>query len=65
MSTCPNRDETFCQVLGETMHIISQYLANEEKAVMANSKVEMLEAKASGLRKDLIAAVDVNNTSKE
>ena len=65
LSTCPNRDETFCQVLGETMHIISQYLANEEKAVMANSKVEMLEAKASGLRKDLIAAVDVNNTSKE
>ena len=47
------------------MHIISQYLANEEKAVMANSKVEMLEAEASGLRKDLIAAMDVNNTSKE
>ena len=32
---------------------------------MANSKVEMLEAEASGLRKDLIATMDVNNTSKE
>ena len=47
------------------MHIGSQYLANEEKAVMANSKVEVLEAEASRLRKDLIAAMDVNNTSKE
>ena len=32
---------------------------------MANSKVEVLEAEASRLRKDLIAAMDVNNTSKE
>ena len=47
------------------MHIGSQYLANEEKAVMANSKVEVLEAEASRLRKDLIAAMDVNNTSIE
>uniref|UniRef100_A0A7N2M5S4 Uncharacterized protein n=1 Tax=Quercus lobata TaxID=97700 RepID=A0A7N2M5S4_QUELO len=48
-------------VLGETMHITTQYLANEEKAVMANSKVEALEAEASGLRKDLIAAMNSNN----
>ena len=33
-----------CQVLGETMHITSQYLANEEKVMMAISKVEALEA---------------------
>ena len=65
LSTCSNCDETFCQVLGEMMHIGSQYLANEEKAVMANSKVEVLEAEASRLRKDLIAAMDVNNTSIE
>ena len=47
------------------MHITSQYLANEEKAVMANSKVEVLEAEASGLWKDLIVAIDANNTAKD
>ena len=47
------------------MHITSQYLTNKEKAVMATSKVEALEAEASGLRRDLIAAMDNNNTSKE
>ena len=29
------------------MHITTQYLANKERAVVANSKVEALEAKAS------------------
>ena len=47
------------------MHITSQYLANEEKAMVATSKVQALEAEASGLRKDLIAVMDANNTSKE
>ena len=47
------------------MHITTQYLANEEKAVVANSKVEALEAEASGLRKDLITAMDANNISIE
>ena len=47
------------------MHITSQYLISDEKAVMATSKVEALEVEASGLRKDLIAAMDINNTSKE
>ena len=51
-----------CQVLGEMMHISSQYLANEEKAVVAMSK---MEAEASGLGIDLIASMDANNTSKE
>ena len=51
-------------MLGETIHITTQYLANEEKAVVANSKVEALEAEASSLRKDLIAAMDSLNTSK-
>ena len=32
---------------------------------MANSKVEALEAKALGLQRDPIAAMDANNTSKE
>ena len=47
------------------MHITTQYLANEEKAVVANSKVEALEAKASSLQKDLIATMDSLNASKE
>ena len=47
------------------MHITTQYLANEGKAVVANSKVEALEAKASSLQKDLIATMDSLNASKE
>ena len=47
------------------MHITSQYLVSEEKAMMGISKVEALEAEASGLRKDLIMAMDKNNSSKE
>ena len=47
------------------MHLTAQFLSNEEKAVMAISKVEALEAEASGLRKELIAAMDAHNTSKE
>ena len=47
------------------MHITTQYLENEEKAVMANSKVEVLEVEASGLRNDLGVAMDALNASKE
>ena len=47
------------------MHITTQYLANEEKAVVANSKVEALETEASSLRNDLGAAMDALNVSKE
>ena len=47
------------------MHITTQYLANEEKAVVANSKVEALETEASGLREDLITTMDSLNVSKE
>ena len=54
-----------CQVLGETMHITSQYMMSEEKAVVATSKVEVLKAEASGLKKDLVEAMDDNNSSKE
>ena len=32
---------------------------------MANSKVEVRKAEASGLRKDLIIAMDANNTTKD
>ena len=47
------------------MHITTQYLANEEKAVVANSKVEALEAEASGLRNDLGVAMDALIALKE
>ena len=47
------------------MHIFSQYLASEEKAVMATSKVEALEAEATSLRRDIIVAMDESNSSKE
>ena len=47
------------------MHITSQYLANEEKAMVATSKLEALEVEASGLRRDLIGTMDANIASKE
>ena len=47
------------------MHISSQYLASEEKVVMATLKVKALEVEASGLRKDLTMALDESNSSKE
>ena len=47
------------------MHITTQYLANEEKAVVANSKVEALEVEVSGLRNDLGVAMDALIASKE
>ena len=56
---------SICKVLGETMHVTTQYLANEEKAVVVNSKVEALETEASGLRNDLGATMDALNASKE
>ena len=46
------------------MHLTTQFLANEEKTVMATSKVEALEAEVSGLRRDLIAAMDAHNTPR-
>ena len=47
------------------MHITTHYLTNEEKAVVANSKVKALETEASGLRNDLGVAMDALNALKE
>ena len=52
-------------MLGETIHITLEYLANEEKAMVANSKMEALEVEGSFLRKDLIVAMDDSNASRE
>ena len=53
------------QVLRETIHITSEYLSQEAKATSAGSKVQVLEAENSKLRKDLISTMDKVNTSKE
>ena len=47
------------------MHITTQYLVNEEKVAIANSKVEALKTEASSLRNDLGATMDALNASKE
>ena len=52
------------QVLGESLHITSEYLTQEAKVTSAMSKVEAPEAENSKL-KDLIAAMDEANTVKE
>jgi len=46
------------QVLGESLRLTTDYLHTKEKVVVANSKVESIEAKSSRLRKDLIEAMD-------
>ena len=43
------------------LHLTTEYLTNEERVVMANSKVDALEAENSMLRKELIAAMDSGN----
>ena len=52
-------------MLGETIHITSEYLSHEVKAASVGSKVEILGAENAKLRKDLISAMDETNTAKE
>nr|POE70109.1 hypothetical protein CFP56_23659 [Quercus suber] len=52
------------QVLGESPSLTTDYLTSEEK-VVANSKVNSVEAKSSRLRKDLIVAMDQATKAKE
>ena len=53
------------QVLGESLHITSEYLTHEAKIASAVSRVEVLEAKNSKLKKDIIVVMDETNTIKE
>ena len=55
----------FIQVLGESLHITSEYLALEAKIESAWSHASSLEAENSKLRKELIAAMDDANQAKE
>ena len=57
--------ESSFQVLGETIHITSEYLSQEARVSSAKAKPKGLEVDFSKLRKDLIAAMDVANTTKE
>nr|POF03052.1 hypothetical protein CFP56_70074 [Quercus suber] len=43
----------------------TNYLSSEEKVVVANSKVDSIEAESSMLRKDLIEAMDLVTKAKE
>ncbi|KAK9997050.1 hypothetical protein SO802_021736 [Lithocarpus litseifolius] len=52
-------------VLGESLHITSEYLAQETKVVFAVSRVDALEAKNSKLKKDLITAMGEANIMRE
>ena len=53
------------KVLGEGIHITSEYLSHKAKVASVGSKVEALEVENSKLRKDLIFAMDKANTVKE
>ena len=56
---------TSFQVLGETIHITSEYLSQKAKASSAEFKVKGMEVELLKLRKDLIPAMDEANTAKE
>ena len=44
---------------------MTDYLNSEEKVVVANSKVDFVEAESSKLRKDLMEAMDQSTKTKE
>ena len=52
-------------MLGESLHITSEYLASGAKVESARSHASSLKAKNSKLRKELIAAMDDANQAKE
>ena len=53
------------QVLGDSLCLMMDYLNTEEKVMVANSKLEYVEAESSKLRKDLIIAMDETNKENE
>ena len=52
-------------MLGESLHITSEYLIHEAKIASTVSRVEALEAENSKLKKDLIVVMDEANIIKE
>ena len=53
------------ELLGESLHITSEFLTQEAKVASVMSKMEALEAENSKLKKYLIVAMDKANTIKE
>ena len=56
---------TSSQVLGESLHIASEYLTQEAKVASLASRMEVLEAENSTLKKKLIESMHEVNTLKE
>ena len=54
----------FFLILGESLCLMIDYLSTEEKVVMANSKVESVEAESLRLRKHLMEAMDEATKAK-
>ena len=52
-------------MLGESLHLTLEYLAQEAKVKFGRSHVMTLEADNSKLKKDLIAAMNEANLAKE
>ena len=52
-------------MLGESLHIASEYLTPKAKVASLTSKMEALEKKNSTLKKKLIDSMDEANTLKE
>ena len=52
-------------MLGESLHLTSEYLALEAKVESAQSHMTTMEAKNSKLKKVLIVAMDDANLAKE
>ena len=52
-------------MLGESLHLTSEYLASEAKVESTQSYVTTLEAENSKLKKELIVAMDDANLAKE
>ena len=53
------------QVLGEIVHITSEYLSQEARVLSAESKVKSLEKDCAKLMRDLIKVMDEVNSLKE
>ena len=52
-------------MLGESLHITSEYLTQEAKVAPLMSKMEAMEAETSKLKQSLIDSIGKTNTLKE
>ena len=52
-------------MLGESLHLTSEYLASEAKVESARSHASSLEAENLKMKKELIAAINDANLAKE